>query len=90
MGLIARWRSRRHPASVRDSYMTRAEHIEEAERLAWVIDDVLQSGAKRTLADLVAIARLHLDLARYAPRPDPYASGRVSTPEGESTDRSMT
>jgi hypothetical protein len=85
MNVITRQWIRRHPAPVRDSYMSRAEHIEEAERLAWVIDDVLQSGAKRTLADLVAIARLHLDLARHAPRPDPYAANgeRVSTPEGE-------
>ena len=45
-------------------YLTRKQHIREAERLAWVIDDVLQDPkADRTLADLVAIARLHLDLA---------------------------
>jgi hypothetical protein len=64
MTLITRWRNYRHPAPVRDDYMTPAEHREEAERLAWVIDDVLQSGAKRTLGDVIALARLHLDLAQ--------------------------
>ena len=65
--MIRRWR-RRHAAPARPDYMTRAEHLQEAERLAWVIDDVLQDPrAKRTLGDLVAIARLHLDLAREAP-----------------------
>jgi hypothetical protein len=65
MILITRWR-RRHAAAVRDDYMTPAGHRQEAERLAWVIDDVIQSGARRTLADLIALARLHLDLAREA------------------------
>ena len=71
MNMITRWRISRRPAPIRDDYMTRAEHQAEAERLAWVIDDVLQSGAKRTLSDLIAIARLHLDLAGppRAPRP---------------------
>lgn len=64
MNLITRWRVNRHPATVRDDYMTPAEHREEAERLAWVIDDVIQSGAKRTLGDLIALARLHMDLAQ--------------------------
>lgn len=84
MNVITRWRTNRYPAPVRD-YLTRKQHIQEAERLAWVIDDALQSDADRTLADLVAIARLHLDLAQYAPRPDPYAPDgeRVSTPEDE-------
>ncbi|HET9969816.1 MAG TPA: hypothetical protein VFQ68_16395 [Streptosporangiaceae bacterium] len=63
--MFARWR-KRHAAPARPDYMTRAQHLEEAERLAWVIDDVLQSNAKRSLSDLVAIARLHLDLAREA------------------------
>lgn len=67
--MITRWR-RRHDAPARPDYMTRAQHLEEAGRLAWVIDDVLQSGAGRSLSDLVAIARLHLDLARVAPRGD--------------------
>lgn len=40
------------------------EHYLEAERLTWVIDDVIQSPAKRTLGDLIALARLHLELAR--------------------------
>ncbi len=66
MGLIARWR--RPAAPVRDNYMTPAEHREEAERLAWVIDDVLQSGARRTLGDLITLARLHLELAALAER----------------------
>jgi len=62
MRLIARLRA---PAPVRDDYMTPAEHRQEAERLAWVIDDVLQDPrAKRTLGDLIALARLHLDLSR--------------------------
>jgi hypothetical protein len=73
MNVITRWRINRHPAPIRGDYMTRAEHQMEAERLVWVIDDVIQSGARRTLADLIALARLHLDLAQYAPRPDPYA-----------------
>lgn len=60
MGLIAFLRG---PALARDSYRTPAEHRQEAERLAWVIDDVLQSEAERSLGDLIAIARLHLDLA---------------------------
>ncbi len=67
MGPITRWRERR-AAPVRDDYMTPAEHQQEAERLAWVIDDVIQSCAKRTLGDLIALARLHLDLATTAER----------------------
>lgn len=63
MGLIMRLR-RQGAAPVRDDYMTPAQHREEAERLAWVIDDVIQSGARRTLGDLIALARLHLDLAQ--------------------------
>ena len=63
MNIITRLRIRRHPAPVRDDYMTPAEHKMEAERLAGVIDDVLQSGARRSLSDLIALARLHLDLA---------------------------
>ena len=61
--MFTRWR-RHRAAPARPDYMTRAQHLEEAERLAFVIDDVLQSGARRSLSDLVAIARLHLDLAR--------------------------
>ena len=57
--------------------LTRTQHIREAERLAWVIDDVLQDpDAERTLADLVAIARLHLDLAQVAPRPVSSGEGK--------------
>jgi hypothetical protein len=85
MFLIA-LRRKRHAAPARPDYMTRAEHLQEAERLAWVADDVLQDPrAKRTLGDVIALARLHVDLAQHAPRPDPYAasSGRVSTPEGQ-------
>jgi hypothetical protein len=67
MGLIARWRQR-HAAPARDDYFSPAEHRQEAERLAWVIDDVLQTGTKRTLGDLIALARLHLDLAQAAGR----------------------
>ena len=59
------WR-RRHAAPARDDYMTPAGHREEAERLAWVIDEEIQSGAKRSLGDLIALARLHLDLSREA------------------------
>ncbi len=68
MGIIARWRGR-HAAGGRDDYFTPAEHRAEAERLAWVIDDVLQSGAKRSLGDLIALARLHLDMAWATPPP---------------------
>jgi hypothetical protein len=63
MALIAR-RRERNAAPVRDDYMTPAEHRQEAERLAWVVDDVIQSGARRTPGDLIALARLHLDLAQ--------------------------
>lgn len=59
-----RFPPRRRTGPYRDSYMTPDEHRQEAERLAWVIDDVLQTGARRTLADLIALARLHLDLAQ--------------------------
>ena len=69
-------RRRQEAAPVRDDYLTRQQHIQEAERLAWVIDDVLQSKAERTLADLVAIARLHLDLAQVAPRPVSSGEGK--------------
>ena len=57
----------RQRPEARDYYMTPAEHRQEAERLAWVIDDVLQSGAKRSLGDLIAFAQLHLDLAIAPP-----------------------
>lgn len=60
MGLIARLRG---TAPVR-GYMTPAEHRKEAESLAWVIDEAIQSDADRTLGDLIALARLHLDLSR--------------------------
>ena len=63
MATILRWRGRRRPAP-RPDYMTPAEHRQEAERLAWVIDDVIQTDAERTLGDLIALARLHLELAR--------------------------
>lgn len=63
MGLIALWR--RHRAA-RPGYFTPAGHRQEAERLAWVIDDVLQSDAQRTIGDLIALARLHLDMATTA------------------------
>jgi hypothetical protein len=56
---------RRRRPETRPDYMTSDEHYEEAERLAWVID-VLQSGAKRTLGDVIALARLHLDMAQAA------------------------
>lgn len=84
MFLIA-LRRKRHAAPARPDYMTRAEHLQEAGRLAWVADDVLQSGARRTLGDVIALARLHVDLAQHASRPDPYHpdGGRVSTPEGQ-------
>lgn len=59
MGLLARLLGRDTPPD----YLTPAGHRQEAERLAWVIDDVLQSDAERSLGDLIAIARLHLDLA---------------------------
>lgn len=59
---IALWRARR-TAPVRADYMTPQEHLLEAERLAWAADDVIQTGARRTLGDLIALARLHLELA---------------------------
>ena len=49
-------------------YLTPEQHLREAERLTWVLDDILQSDADRTLADVAAIARLHLDLAQFARR----------------------
>ena len=55
---------RRRRAPRRDDYMTASQHFQEAERLTWVIDDVIQSGAKRSLGELIALARLHLELAR--------------------------
>lgn len=67
---ITRWRERR-AAPARTDFMTTREHRAEAERLTWVIDDVIQSPAKRTLGDLIALARLHLDLAQAA-SPDPH------------------
>jgi hypothetical protein len=45
-------------------FMTPEGHLAEAERLAWVIDEEIQSDVKRTLGDLIALARLHLDLSR--------------------------
>lgn len=54
---------RRATRVARDAYFTPAEHRQEAERLALIVDDALQTDAKRTLADLIALARLHLDLA---------------------------
>jgi hypothetical protein len=65
MNVITRWRIKRSLAPVPD-YMTPAEHREEAERLAWVVDYELQSDAERTLGDVIALARLHLELAREA------------------------
>ena len=51
-------------SSARRDYLTPAGHRQEAERLAWVIDEEIQSGAERTMGDLIALARLHLELAR--------------------------
>jgi hypothetical protein len=59
MGVFTQRRRRR---ASRD-YLTPEGHRQEAERLAWVIDDVLQSDAERNLPDLIALARLHLDMA---------------------------
>lgn len=70
MGLITRYRENR-AAPVRADFMTAHEHYLEAERLSWVIDDVIQSRAKRTLGDLIALARLHLELARTAENQPP-------------------
>ena len=57
------WLVRYGRPPARRDYMTPAGHRQEAERLAWVIDEEIQSGAKRTLGDLIAAARLHLELA---------------------------
>ena len=84
MILITRWR-RRHAAAVRQLHGP-AEHCWEAGRPAWVIDDVIQSGAKRTLGDLIALARLHLDLAvsdAATLSPEPCSEG---SPDPELTD----
>ncbi len=43
----------------RDDYLTVEQHQEEAERLLWVIDGELQSGAPRTMTDLAIIALAH-------------------------------
>jgi hypothetical protein len=64
--------------------MTPAEHYEEAERLTYVIDDVLQSGAKRSIGDVIALARLHLDMAQAGADPAArrrLAGGQVSVRE---------
>ena len=65
---------RRQPSAARADYMTAREHRQEAERLAYVIDDLIQSPARRTLADLIALARLHLELA--------HATGNQHEPNG--------
>jgi hypothetical protein len=75
------------------TYMTTCEHYAEAERLSWVIDDVIQSRARRTLSDLIALARLHLELAQATgnlPGPDqpvpytltPKAHAALANPGG--------
>jgi hypothetical protein len=64
MPLITRWRDRKAAVPARAYYLTPYEHYQEAERLSWVIDEVIQSSAKRTLSDEIALARLHLELAR--------------------------
>ncbi len=80
MNVITRRWIRRHPAPVREFFMTPAEHFEEAGRLAWVVDEEIQSDAKRTLGDLIALARLHLDLACTGPAGD---GGHVSPEDGQ-------
>lgn len=55
---------RRRPDGYRDTYLTPDGHRQEAERLAWVLDGEIQSGARRSLGDLIALARLHLELSR--------------------------
>lgn len=56
-------RRRRYPEP-RQDYMTQKEHFEEAERLAWVVDhEVSSPDVKRTLAEVIALAQLHLALA---------------------------
>ena len=68
---------RRHEqraAPARADFMTTREHHAEAERLTWVTDEVIQSRAKRTLGDLIALAWLHLELAQTAGKaPSPSA-----------------
>ena len=71
MRLITRWRER-HAVPARADYLTPYEHYQEAERLSWVIDDVIQSPAKRTLSDEIALARLHLELARAGGNQPPH------------------
>ena len=63
MDAVRRWRARR-AAPARHDFMTPQEHLLEAGRLAWVADDVMRSRARRTLGDVIALGRLHLDLAR--------------------------
>jgi hypothetical protein len=70
MMTITRWRLRHIAATCDDGYLTSEGHLMEAERLAWVIDEEIQSGGRRTLGDLIALARLHLDLARALGEPE--------------------
>ena len=63
MGLITS-RCERRAAPARADFMTAHEHYLEAERLTWVMDEVIQSRTRRTLGDLIELARLHLELAR--------------------------
>ena len=61
-------RSCAFPCAVCDGdFMTPEGHLAEAERLAWVIDEEIQADAERTLGDLIALARLHLDLYQASP-----------------------
>ncbi len=48
----------------RPDFLTAGQHMEEAERLLWVIDGELQSGAPRTLGELAVIALAHVLVAR--------------------------
>ncbi|HZR50086.1 MAG TPA: hypothetical protein VFB06_11260 [Streptosporangiaceae bacterium] len=73
---------RRRGVPARPDYMTQAEHLQEAGRLAWVIDDVMQSRAKRSLGDVIALARLHLELAQVA-RHNEGTRLDAPLPEGE-------
>lgn len=47
----------------RADYLTKADHRQEAERLAWVLDDRLQSDEPRTLADVALAGILNALLA---------------------------
>jgi hypothetical protein len=58
LGRLPAW-PRRVRSAPREDYFTSEEHRQEAERLAYVLDGVLQSNAKRSVGDLAMVGILH-------------------------------